>query len=1030
MGLTKFVLKRPVTAVLCVLCLVVFGLSSVASSTLEETPEINMPIMIVSTIYAGASPDDINELVTQPVEDAVDTLSGLDSVTSSSNENSSIVMIQYKYGTDMDEAYLDLKKKMDGLVSELPDDAKTPNIMEINLSDTAVVTMSVSNKAQSNLYNYVDNKIVPEFEKIGSVASVDISGGQASYVKVELNAEKLNQYGLNLSAVSQAIASGDFSYPAGTTQTGDMEYSVTTGADYDDIESLKGIPINVANGSVVQLQDVATVYEALEDKSSISRYNGEDTISIDVKKQQSSSAVDVSNEVMKVKAKLEASDQNLKITVVNDTKDTIMESLNSVFETLILAIIISMAIIYLFFGDLKASLIVGTSIPISIFVALIMMNFMNFSLNTITMGALVLGVGLMVDNSIVVLESCFRAIHAIPDDEYDSGYVDAASKGSVLNRSYKNAAIDGTKTVLLAVFASTATISVVFLPLAFLSGLTGQFFKPLGFTIVFCMLASYISAVTIVPLCYFMYRPEEKTKAPAQRPIRTIQIRYRKLMRGLMPKRKLVIFMSIGVLVVSGLLATQLNMELMPADDDGSISVTIETRPGASLDKVDQTLKDVEKVIVGDERVDSYMVTYGGSALSMSGSSGATLTAYLKDKVKDSEVVIDDWRPSMHAIKNANITMDVGSSMSMTQSGDGYEIILKSTQYDELKKASDKIVEELKTRPEVTKVHSTLENAAPVVKISVDSVKAKAEGLSPLAIGQTVNNMLSGATATSMKVNGEDTDVKVEFANGEYDTLDKVQGIILSTGTGGSVALTDVANIHYEDSPSTISRENKQYTVTIDADYTDKADKKTKALLDDEVAGKYMSETVSTGVNSMDEMMSEEFGSLGTAMLTALFLVFVVMAAQFESPRYSLMIMTAVPLALIGSFLLLFLMNASISMTSLLGFLMLIGNVVNHGILYVDTARQYEEEMPLDKALIEAGVTRMRPIVMTALVMVLSMIPLARDGQMMQGMALVNIGGVISSTVLSMVFLPVYYAMLHRKKPRKQDILKEQDMSI
>lgn len=1034
MGLTKFVLKRPVTAVLCVLCLVVFGFSSVASSTLEQTPEMNMPIMIVSTVYAGASPEDIDELVTQPIEDAVDTLSGLDSVTSSSNENSSIVIIQYEYGTDIDEAYIDLKKKMDGLTDELPDDAKTPNIMELNMNDSAVVTMSVSNKAQTNLYDYVDKKIVPEFEKISSVASVDVSGGQGSYIKIELNSEKLNQFGIKMSDVSQAIANGDFAYPAGSTKTGDMEYSVTTGADYDDMESLKELPINVANSSIVQLQDVATVYEALDDQSSISRYNGKDTISVSIKKQQSNSAVEVSKEVMKVVDQLEKADENLDIIVVNDAKEDIMSSLYSVLETLILAVIISMAIIYIFFGDIKASMIVGSSIPVSILAALIMMNQLGYSLNLITMGALVLGVGMMVDNSIVVLESCFRAITAIPDDEYDSGYIEAANKGSLLSRSYKSAAIDGTKTVLMSIFGSTATTCVVFLPLAFLEGMTGQMFKPLGFTIVFCMLASFLSAITVVPLCYFMYRPQEKTKAPAQRPIRILQTRYRKIMKVVLPKHKTVMIISISLLLVSFILASQLGVELMSTTDDGTITVSIDTRPGLDINKVDNILKEAEKIVAKDKNVESYMVNYGGSGLSLEGNSGATLTAYLKDNIKDSEVVMDSWKSSMNKIKNSNITMEVGSSMSMMKMGDGYELILKSTQYNDLKQTSDKIVKELMTRPEVTKVHSSLENAAPVIKISVDSVQAKAEGLSPIQIGQSVNNMLSGVKATSMKVNGEDTDVKVEFAEGEYDTLDKVQGIVLSDGRGGSVALSDVADIHYEDSPSTISREDKQYKVTISADYTDQADKNTKMNLDKEVAQKYIKGTVATGLNSVSKSMNKEFASLGTAIATAIFLIFVVMAAQFESPRFSFMVMTTIPFALIGSFLLLFLFNVPISMVSLLGFLMLVGTVVNNGILYVDTVNQYRAEMPLEKALIEAAVTRMRPIFMTTLTTIVSMMPMAMaigdGGQMMQGLALVNVGGLIASTILSLIMLPVYYSIMYRKKARKQDILREQDMKV
>ncbi|WP_312354879.1 efflux RND transporter permease subunit [Aminipila sp.] len=1034
MGLTKFVLKRPVTAVLCVLCLIVFGVSSIASSTLEQTPEMNMPLMLVNTIYPGASPEDIDELVTQPIEDAVDTLSGLDKVTSSSNENSSIVIIQYEYGTDMDEAYMDLKKKIDGLAADLPDDARTPNIMEINMNDTAVVTMSISNQAQSNLYNYVNNKIVPEFEKISSVASADVSGGRASYIKIELNPEKLNQYGLALNDVTQAIASGDFSYPAGSTKTGDMEYSVTTGADYDNMESLNEIPINVPNGSVIQMQDVATVYEALEDQSSISRYNGEDTISVAIKKQQSSSAVNTSDDVMKVVEKLEKADENLKIVIVSDSKEDIMSSLNSVFETLILAVIISMVIIFLFFGDIKASLIVGSSIPVSILAALILMKLLGFTLNVITMGALVLGVGMMVDNSIVVLESCFRSRTAIPDDEYDSGYIEAANKGSLLSRSYKSAAIDGTNTVIQSILGSTATTCVVFLPLAFLAGMTGQLFKPLGYTIVFCMIASYISAVTVVPLCYYMYRPEEKTKAPAQRSIRVLQVKYRKIMRVILPKRKTVMLVSVGLLLVSFVMASQLGVELMSTVDDGTVTATIETRPGLSIEKVNEILKEAEKIVADDKNVESYMVTYGGSGLSLSGSSKATLTAYLKDKVKEPETVMKSWKPAMNAIKNSNIDLDVGSNMSMMESNSGYELILKSTQYDELKQVSDKITKELLTRPEITKVHSSLENAAPVVKISVDPVQAKAEGLSPIGIAQSVNNMLSGVTATTMKVNSEDIDVNVEFADGEYDTLDKVQGIILADGRGGAVALSDVADIYFEDSPSSIARGDKQYEVTISADFTDKADKNSTVLLNKEVASKYMTDEISYGVNAVDEYMGDEFASLGKAIAAAVFLIFVVMAAQFESPRFSFMVMTTIPFALIGSFLLLFLFNVPISMVSLLGFLMLIGTVVNNGILYVDTVNQYRAEMPLEKSLIEAAVTRMRPILMTTLTTVVSMVPMAigigDGGKMMQGLALVNVGGLIASTILSLIMLPVYYSIMYRKKKRKQDILREQEIAI
>jgi len=1022
MNLTKFILRRPLSLILCVLALVVFGFVSITGTTLELTPEMEMPMMLVTTVYVGASPDDVDELLSKPIEEAVDTLNGIDSVTSYSMENSSIVLLTYEYGTNMDTAYIDLKKKIDSVISDLPEDAKDPNIMEIDINDKASVRLSVKNEEQSNLYNYVDEKIVPEFEKIGSVASVDINGGQESYIKIELISEKLDQYHLSMNNLVSAIGSADFSYPAGNTHVGGLELSVSTSVSYDNIESLKKIPISTGAGSIIHLEDIANVYEALEDKSSISRYNGEDTISLDIKKQQSSSAVDVSKNVKEVIEKLTAADENLDIIVVSDDSEDIMASLKSVAETLVLAIAISMVVIFLFFGDLKASLIVGSSIPIAIFAALIMMRTMGFSLNVITLGALVLGVGMMVDNSIVILESCFRgADNLMGQETYFSG-----AKISI--HDYKRAALDGSKMVLNSVIGSTVTTCVVFLPLAALQGMSGQLFKPLGFTIVFCMLASLISAITVVPLCYALYRPEEKENALANAPIKKMQDVYRVWIRSLLKKKKTVLLISVILLLLSFGLATQLDMKLMPAGDTGRVDVTIETRPGLTIDNVNGVLQEVEKVVAADKDIESYMLTYGGSGLRVSGASKATLSAYLSDDTKVScDEIINRWKPEMNRLKNCNIKMEVGSPIEMTTDSSDYELILQSTQYDDLKKTSDLAVKDLMKRSGITKVHSTLENAAPVVKINVDPIKAAAEGLSPVQVAGTVRSMLSGVEATKIDVDSESISVMVEYAEDEYDTIDDVQEIIVKNATGNSIALRDIADISYKDSPQTIRREDKQYHVTISAEYTSEADKDTEKLLNKEMK-KYEKGSVSIGLSAMDESMKDEFNSLFGAIAAAVFLIFIVMGIQFESVKFSIMVMTTIPFALIGSFGLLYLADVPISMTSLLGFLMLIGTVVNNGILYVDTVNQYKEDMNLKEAIIEAGATRMRPIFMTTLTTIVAMIPMAlaygENGEMMQGLALVNVGGLIASTALSLIVLPIYYLILNGK-PRKRASMKE-----
>lgn len=1010
MGLTKQVLRRPVTTVLVVLCLIVFGLSSVFSSKLELTPEMEMPMLVVNAVYPGASPEDVEELVTKPIEDEIGTLTGVDTITSMSAENFGLVLLQYEYGKDMDKAYDDLKKKLDGLVNEFPEDVQTPTIIEMDINDTPAITLAVNNEQADNLYNYVDSRIVPEFEKLSSVASVNVSGGQEEYIKVELIPEKLAQYHLNMNAIAQCVGSADFSMPIGSTTVGNKKLSVTSGVDFDTIELLKKIPITLGNGNIIYLEDVAEVYSTPEEKSSIGRYNGKDTIALGIKKNQESSNMEVSRDVLKVVNGLKAEDPSLEVVVINDSSESISRSLESVSQTMIMAVVVSMVIIWLFFGDMKASLIVGTSIPVSILAALILMKAMGFSLNVITLSSLVLGVGMMVDNSIVVLESCFR-------NTKKGGFVEA-----------RNAALDGTKAVLESIIGGTVTTCVVFIPLALIKGMSGQMFKPLGFTIVFCMVASLLSAMTIVPLCYTFYRPREKTENPASRMLRALQDGYRVLVRRLLCHKALVMITSVVLLVLSFMMAGQLGMELMVADDPGIIGITVETQPGLTVDRVNDVLVKVEDYITKDEDLDSYMLSYGSSGLSMGGS-GASITAYLKDdKSRETDEILKEWKRELQKWPDCAISLEkqssLGATMTMNQA-DQVSYILVSTQYDELKAVSDSIVAELQARPEVTHVHSSLENDAPLVKISVDPVKASAEGLAPAQVAGQVYAMLSGTEATTLNVNGNDLSVKVEYGDDQYDTIDKLQGIVLPTATGSMVALTDIAEIGFKDSPQSIMKSDKQYQVTISGQLTDAADLSTDAKLQEEVIGKYLNATVSMQQNTMDEMMNEEFSSLGQAIAIAVFLVFVVMAAQFESPKFSVMVMTTIPFSLIGAFGLLWLADSPISMVSLLGFLMLVGTVVNNGILYVDTANQYRNEMDLDEAVIEAGATRIRPMMMTTLTTIVAMIPMALAygdaGEMMQGLALVDVGGLIASTVLALLMLPVYYRLMNRKPKEEPD---------
>ena len=1013
MAITKLILRRPVSTFLAVLSLLFFGFIAFTTMKMELLPDMNFPYMIVSTVYPGASPEDIDELVSKPIEEEVSLLSDVEEVQSRSLENLSMVIVRYRYGTNMDRAYDKLKKKLDVLKGNLPDDAEDPDYIEFDINAQAGMVLAVSDKTKANLYNYVKNNIEPEMEKLSSVASVSLSGGQAEYVRVELSEEKLAQYHLTMENIIQMIKASDFTYPAGSTYYGKQKLSLSVSEDYSTIEKLKNLPLLTGTGNTLYLRDLATVSESLEEKSSIGRYNGEDTIGLSLSKTQTESDIAMSRDVKETIKDLEAQNPNLSVHIIQDNADSIKSSLSSVFQTMIMAVVISMAIIFFFFGDVKASLIVGSSIPIAILGAIVFMYAMGYSMNMLTLSALVLGVGMMVDNSIVVLEASFRAMDKAQDER----------------RSRRDAAIDAVRVVGASVFGSTLTTCVVFLPLGFLKGISGQYFKPLGFTIVFCMLASLLSAITIVPLCFTLYKPKENEKAPAYKAVRSLQNSYRTLIGRFLRHKKAVVLGTFLILLFSLFLATKIRSELMPDIDSATVQISVLQKPGLDLEERDKTMREIEAMVAKDPDVDRYTTLSGGGTgfqALYGGDSSSTVTAYLKKKRSVStKEKAKAWQKLLETRPDEVITVksvsdaNFGASDDDVKMSEGYEVILKGADLQSLKEKSDALVSEMQKMESLTGIHSSLENAAPRLLVKVDPIKAAAEGLSPIALGQSLNSILGGKTVMKIDLDGEKADVRVEYPKDRFDTLEKIKNIRFSTPRGAAVALDSVATVDFSDSPATIIREDKKYVVTIRANYTEKANKETKEEVD-RLVESHLGRDIALAESLRTKNMREEFTDLFRAIAIAVFLVFVVMAGQFESLRFSFMVMTTVPFAMIGSFGLLWLFDATISMTSLLGFLMLVGTVVNNGILYVDTVNQYREDMPLDRAIIESGATRLRPILMTTLTTVLSMVPMAmaigENGKLMQGLALVDVGGLTASTLLALLLLPVYYRIMYGKK--------------
>ncbi len=995
MGLTRLSLKRPVSTLLLVLALAVFGFSSLLSLRLELMPDMDMPIMMVMTIYPGADPESVEALVSGEIEGQVASLSGVDSVMSYSQENMSMVLLQYDYSVDTNDAYLDLRAALDITAASLPEECQEPMVLQMDINAMPSIMYSVSTTDGTDAFSVVNDTIVPELEAVSTVADVEVTGGREHYIRILLDEEALNQYGLSMNQIAQSIAATDFTIPLGSLEQGSQSISAISTSENQTVQELQRIPLFTSVGSMIQLSDVAQVGWSQKDPDSISRFNGEDTISVSVTKNQTAGTIGMVNDVKKVMNRMLEQNSNLMMDISMDMSEQILEAVGSVASTLLMGVILSMIILFLFFGDWKASLIVGSSMPISLLVTVIVMAVAGFSLNMITLGALVIAIGMMVDSSIVVLESCFRSKDRMPD--------------------FKEASLQGARGVVGSIIASTITTIVVYLPLCLQEGLTGQIFGQLGYTIIFAMLASLISAMTLVPLFFSLFKPKEKKELKINSVLEGMRNGYDVFERKLLKKKKTCVLLAVVLLVLSFVLARFMDTVLMPSMDEGMVSISATFRSGTKVSEVDERMQRLEDMVTSHEDVENYTLTIQKGS--------ASITANLKDDRKmTSQEVADQWIAETSDIVDAQLEIQVRSQMSaMMTTGAAASITLESTDLDDMKEAVNLLEDSIWSIPGVLNVSNSAGETATQIRVVVDPLDAMSHGMTPVQVAGALYSMISGTEAMTVTSDGEEYSVYLEFPEGTYDDASRLLGASIS-----GVPLSEMASLQYTDSQQTIMKTDGKYTLTVNATCLSDDQMGIQEQMEELAEQTSLPNTVELAQNSMDEMMVESFTALGWAIAAAMFLVFLVMAMQFESPKYSLMVMLSIPFSLIGSLGLLFITGEPISMTSLMGIMMLVGIVVNNGILYVDGVNELRMRMPVEDALIRSGQTRLRPILMTTLTTVISMIPMAMGigsgTEMMSGMAIIIIGGLVASTLLILVLMPVFYLLVYgrSKKERRE----------
>ena len=1031
MRLAAFCIKHKVMTVLAFLMIAIFGVVFYSNLKLSLLPNLEFPAAYIMCTFPGASPEDVEELVVRPLESSVATLTGVKEIQSSSSENVGVVMITYEDGTDVDQAAIKLREKFDLLT--LPSGCNDPIIVNINIDDLMpVAVIALSGEDLVQLQTVADDVISPSLERLDGVAQVQVMGGIQQQITVETNPTALSGYGLSLSQVSDYLAAANLLYPGGEVYNGTNTLTATTNGKYRTVEDVANTLLFLPQGGTVRLSEVASVYMESSLEDSAAKVDGENCVVLLVNKRAGTNEVDVSRKISSNLEQVRKENPSIQAEVVYQASEYIEQTVNNALQNIGLGVILSAVVVFVFLRRFGATMTISVSMPFCVLTMFLLMNVFDISMNMMSLGAIALCIGMVVDNSIVVLENIYRYA--------GDGYTKLES------------CIQGTGEVINSITASSLTTIAVFLPIGLSGGMTGMLFKDFSLTVTFLILSSLIIALTLVPLlCYFLLDETAVRigKLKAIQRVSRLDTWKEKLSGGY--QRILSFFLHhrlvaciISVVLVAGFLLSCIgtNMVMLPDMDQSMVTVSVKMPTGTELE---DTMAYADRVtgIIRDNcpELDSLYYTVGGT-LGMGSAESADINIDLVNKsqrTRSSKEVARDLKKVLTNVAGCEITTSASSMMEgMTGSSD-FQVNVSGADYNVLTTLTADLTSQIAALSDTTEVDNSLEQSIPAVKIAVNHDLAAQYNLTAATIGAAVRSELTGSTATTVTMDGNDLDVVVKGSGASAASLDALRSLSIATPTGGSVPLSTVADVRVELTPQTISRTDQVRQVQITGNSlsgkTSALAEEIQVLLD----GYDFPEGYRAEIGGAYTDMMENFHTLGLAMIVATGLVYFILAVQFESFLMPVMIMLILPFALSGALFGLPLTGMDISMIVLLALVMLIGTVVNSSIVLVDyiNIRRGRGQEKL-AAILEACPLRIRPILMTTLTTVLALIPMAKGvgegNEILEPMGVVMITGMVISTIVTLLFTPVYYSMLDslaehfggpikRRRARKKELL-------
>lgn len=1021
MKLYESSVKKPITTSLIFIAIIVLGLFSLSKLSIDQMPEIEMNTAIVLVTYPGASAEDVENNVVKPLESALSTVSDLKKLTSTSKENTAIVSVEFNWGIDLDDAVNDMRDKIEMIKSFLPDGCSNPMILKLSTDMMPITIISATaDESTAALYKILDDGVANPLNRINGVGSVSISGAPKREIVINCDPTKLEAYNLTVEQIGSMVAYENVSTPGGSIDIGSQTYSLRMEGELKESQELNDIVVANYGGKTIFLKDVATVRDSVQEKAQESFVNGRKGATIVVQKQTGANSVDV---MEKIRAELPKIQKNLpkdiQLQEVMNTTDNIENSIASLVETFVLACLFVVIVVLFFLGEWRATIIIMVTIPVALIASFIYLFITGNTINIISLSSISIALGMVVDDAIVVLENV-------------TTHIERGSKP-------REAAIYGTNEVGVAVIATTLTLLAVFFPFTMMGGMAGIMFKQLGWMICIIMIVSTVSALSLTPMMCSLLLKREKDKKhskvfntiylPIKRGLDKLDDGYEKLLTWSVRHKAITICIAVAMFVGSLLLAGTIGSEFIPASDNGQITGNLELPAGANVERTKEIAKRLENKIKKDfPEVKTFTYTVGvpgdddDNSFAMMNTSGSNYMSFrvrlkdLEDRKKDMFQIADELRQEIGTyteVKKYSVSAGGGGGMT---SGSTINVEIFGYDFETTEGLAYTLKDKMEKMEGLKDVLVDREDYRPQFQIDFDREKLALNGLNVATASTYVRNRMNGMTASVFREDGEEYKIKVRNDIDHRQSIEDIENILIYNNQGRAVRLSEVAQVVEREAPPSIKRQDRERVIKVTATLYGTTLDVAAANIQAELDKMDIPTEIGTKIGGSIEDQQESFSDMGVLLVLILMLVYIVMAAQFESLRYPFIIMFSIPFAFVGLILSLFLTGISINLMSLIGGVMLVGIVVKNGIVLVDYINLNRERgMGISQAVILGGKSRLRPVLMTSLTTILGMVPMSlgigEGSELWQPMGVAIVGGLTVSTLVTLVIIPVVYCV-------------------